>query len=116
MVRALQRSILGSWIDVSFFSTSRQRTPRVPRSSARVSPTGPAPTMRTCVSITRFSVIQQAGVVRPARLHPEGLLLLELQLLAPHPARRPDQRRPQRQLRLVLEPDRVDHGALDAVG
>src|SRR5579864_4589590 len=29
-----------------------QRMPRRPRSRAKVSPTGPAPTMRTCVSLT----------------------------------------------------------------
>src|SRR5437660_12045908 len=51
MVRALHRSIFGRRAGAGFFSISRQRTPRRPRSTASVSPTGPAPTMRTCVSI-----------------------------------------------------------------
>src|SRR5215212_9132937 len=52
MVRALQRSIFGRNCGASFFSTSVQRTPRWPRSTASVSPTGPAPTMRTSVENT----------------------------------------------------------------
>ena len=51
IVRGLQRSIFGYPSGASFFSISVQRTPRLPRSMASVSPTGPAPTMSTCVSI-----------------------------------------------------------------
>src|SRR6266702_2344520 len=51
MERALHRSILGHMCGASFCSTSVQRTPRRPRSSASVRPTGPAPTMRTSVSM-----------------------------------------------------------------
>src|SRR5262249_55611997 len=50
MVRALHRSIFGKKAGASFCSMSVQRTPRLPRSTASVSPTGPAPTIRTCVS------------------------------------------------------------------
>ena len=51
MLRALQRSIFGRRCGASLRSISVQRTPRRPRSSARVSPTGPAPTIRTWVSM-----------------------------------------------------------------
>ncbi len=51
MLRAFTRSILGRNCGASFCSMSVQRTPRKPRSTASVSPTGPAPTMRTWVSI-----------------------------------------------------------------
>src|SRR3954452_22149011 len=37
-------------MEVALRSTSVQRTPRWPRSRARVRPTGPAPTMRTSVT------------------------------------------------------------------
>src|ERR1043165_5231429 len=49
MVRALQRSILGRNCGASFCSIRTQRTPRCPSAMASVSPTGPAPTMRTWV-------------------------------------------------------------------
>src|SRR5262249_56793870 len=51
MVRALQRSIFGRNWGASFCSITMARTPRSPRSMARVKPVGPAPTMRTCASI-----------------------------------------------------------------
>src|SRR3569832_2815803 len=50
MVRALQRSILGRNAGASLRSISVQRMPRLPRSMASVSPTGPAPTMTTSES------------------------------------------------------------------
>src|SRR5581483_5559534 len=53
MERALQRSILGHMCGSLFCSTSVQRTPRRPSSMASVSPTGPAPTIRTSVSMLR---------------------------------------------------------------
>src|ERR1043166_5600309 len=53
MVRALQRSIFGSLAGAGFCSMRVERTPRRPSSSASVSPTGPAPTMRTWVSKPR---------------------------------------------------------------
>src|ERR1044072_4784281 len=49
MVRALQRSILGRNCGASFCSIRTQATPRRPSAMASVSPTGPAPTMRTWV-------------------------------------------------------------------
>ena len=49
IVRALQRSILGRNSGAAFCSTSMQRTPRRPRSTASVSPTGPPPTINTSV-------------------------------------------------------------------
>src|SRR4051812_16493375 len=52
MERALQRSILGHMCGALFCSTSAQRMPRRPRSSASVRPTGPAPMIRTSVSIS----------------------------------------------------------------
>src|SRR5439155_16603794 len=52
----LQRSILGSRIESALRSTSRQRTPRRPRLSASVRPTGPAPTIRTSVLSTATRV------------------------------------------------------------
>src|SRR5712691_9724156 len=52
MVRALQRSILGRNCGASFCSTTVQRTPRRPRSMASVRPVGPAPMMRTWVSMS----------------------------------------------------------------
>src|ERR1700739_2272765 len=51
MVRALQRSIFGRNCGASFCSIMVQRTPRFPRSIAMVRPVGPAPTMRTSVSV-----------------------------------------------------------------
>src|SRR5690348_5521280 len=56
MVRALQRSIFGRKAGASFCSISVQRMPRLPRSTASVSPTGPAPTIRTCVSAICSSI------------------------------------------------------------
>src|SRR4051812_47102185 len=50
MVRALQRSILGRKAGASLISSRTQPMPRLPRSTASVSPTGPAPTITTCVS------------------------------------------------------------------
>src|SRR2546425_6503083 len=50
IVRALQRSILGRNCGASLRSISVQRTPFWPRSMASVSPTGPAPTIKTSVS------------------------------------------------------------------
>src|SRR6185436_16166623 len=52
MVRALQRSIFGRNCGASLRSTSVQRTPLCPRSTASVRPTGPAPTTSTSVSST----------------------------------------------------------------
>src|SRR5215470_1215568 len=49
MVRALHRSIFGRNCGASFCSSRMQRTPRRPRSIARVKPTGPAPTIMTWV-------------------------------------------------------------------
>src|SRR3989442_15572567 len=51
MLRALTRSIFGKNCGASFCSTSMQRTPRRPRSTASVSPVGPPPAMRTWVSM-----------------------------------------------------------------
>src|SRR5580704_4818236 len=51
MVRALARSILGRKAGASFCSMMVQRTPRRPRSMAKVRPVGPAPTIRTSVFI-----------------------------------------------------------------
>jgi hypothetical protein len=51
MVRALQRSIFGRNCGALFRSISVQRTPRRPSSTASTSPTGPAPTIKTSVSI-----------------------------------------------------------------
>src|ERR1700683_2122392 len=51
MVRALTRSIFGKNAGRSFCSMRMQRTPRWPRSIASVSPVGPAPTIRTSLSI-----------------------------------------------------------------
>src|SRR5207302_956772 len=51
MLRALTRSIFGKNCGASFCSTSMQRTPRRPRSTASVNPVGPPPAMRTWVSI-----------------------------------------------------------------
>src|SRR6202035_1858214 len=62
MVRALHRSILGRKAGASFCSIKVQRTPRLPRSTARISPADPAPTMRTCVS-------GMSPSVRVSRLH-----------------------------------------------
>src|SRR5258708_25617020 len=45
------RSIFGSNAGRAFCSISMQRTPRLPRSMASVSPVGPAPTIRTSLSI-----------------------------------------------------------------
>src|SRR5688572_20710865 len=59
MVRALQRSIFGRNCGASLRSTSVQRTPFWPRSTARTSPTGPAPTMRTSVSNKRLIIISR---------------------------------------------------------
>src|SRR6185436_12878004 len=52
MVRALQRSIFGRNCGASLRSSSVQRTPLCPRSTASVRPTGPAPTTSTSVSST----------------------------------------------------------------
>src|SRR5580658_378283 len=51
IVRALTRSIFGKNAGRSFCSMSMQRTPRWPRSVASVSPVGPAPTIKTSLSI-----------------------------------------------------------------
>src|SRR5688500_15002395 len=59
MVRALQRSIFGRNCGASLRSTSVQRTPFCPRSIARTSPTGPAPTMRTSVSSKRLIIMSR---------------------------------------------------------
>src|SRR4051812_41755893 len=71
MVRPLQRSILGKRLCVWLRSTSVHRTPRRPRSSARVRPTGPAPTMSTSVESTDIPIIDygqpDAPAVRPER-------------------------------------------------
>src|SRR5215211_7443130 len=72
IVRALQRSILGRNWGVSFRSMSSQRMPLRPRSMASVKPTGPAPTMMTCVSNSR---------PRSQREHPLGIQLKELLLV-----------------------------------
>src|ERR1700722_10823079 len=50
IVRALQRSIFGRNCGSGFCSMSTHRMPRRPRSSAKVNPTGPAPTIMTWVS------------------------------------------------------------------
>src|SRR5215471_5982956 len=70
IVRALQRSILGSLAGAGFCSTMVQPTPRRPSSSASVSPTGPAPTMRTWVYdlvleelVTANRILAHEGVV-----------------------------------------------------
>src|SRR3954454_892920 len=55
MLRALQRSIFGRNCGASFCSTIMARTPRRPRSMASVKPVGPAPTMRTWISISPFT-------------------------------------------------------------
>src|SRR5271155_4970972 len=52
MVRALTRSIFGRNAGLAFCSISVAWTPRRPRSMARVSPVGPAPTIRTSQSIS----------------------------------------------------------------
>src|SRR5687768_1416947 len=59
MVRALQRSIFGRNCGAALRSISVQRTPFWPRSMASVSPTGPAPTMRTSVSYKRADYNQR---------------------------------------------------------
>ncbi len=51
MVRALQRSIFGRNCGSGLRSISVQRTLRRPSSTASTSPTGPAPTIKTSVSI-----------------------------------------------------------------
>src|SRR5436309_775659 len=68
IVRALQRSIFGRNSGAAFFSTSMQRTPRRPRSIARVRPTGPAPTTSTSVTMsgTGERPFEWPDVVRPA--------------------------------------------------
>src|SRR5688500_7996902 len=64
MVRALQRSIFGRNCGAALRSISVQRTPFWPRSMASVSPTGPAPTMRTSVSYKRADYNQRMrGIV-----------------------------------------------------
>src|SRR6185503_6592768 len=70
MERALQRSIFGHMCGAFFCSISVQRMPRRPRSSASVSPTGPAPTMRTSVSISPAS-----GLLGPLDVGFDRLLL-----------------------------------------
>src|SRR5580704_7308814 len=55
MVRALMRSIFGRNAGCAFCSIRVQRTPRLPRSMASVSPVGPAPTIRTSLSIALYS-------------------------------------------------------------
>src|SRR6266446_6978575 len=60
-----------------------QRTPRWPRSSARVSPTGPAPTMRTCVSameICRQSYLTQTNCLSGIISRPEETLVIRKKL------------------------------------
>jgi hypothetical protein len=42
---------------------SRANSPRLPRARARVRRTGPAPTIRTCVSAARFAVTEQAMIL-----------------------------------------------------
>src|SRR5271155_594711 len=54
MVRALTRSIFGRNSGFGFCSMRMVRTPRRPRSMARVSPVGPAPTIRTSQSIVFY--------------------------------------------------------------
>src|SRR5688572_8659335 len=51
MLRALTMLCLGMAMAPSRFSISRQSTPRWPRSQASPSPTGPAPTISTAVSV-----------------------------------------------------------------
>src|SRR6202000_3240638 len=62
IVRALHRSILGRKAGSLFCSRRTHRMPRQPRSSASVNPTGPAPTMMTCVCIA--PVPSEAGPKR----------------------------------------------------
>src|ERR1700704_2780020 len=67
MLRAGTRSILGRNCGASFCSISVQRMPRRPRSTASVSPVGPAPAMRTGVSMGWVALPHQhvmAGLVR----------------------------------------------------
>src|SRR6202035_1604775 len=55
MVRALMRSIFGRKAGRSFCSMMVHRTPRLPRSIASVRPVGPAPTIKTSLSIVFHS-------------------------------------------------------------
>src|SRR5579864_7386045 len=73
MVRALMRSIFGRNAGRGFCSIRTQRTPRLPRSMASVSPTGPAPTIRTSLSIAHRSQNR-----RSARRRQSGQLLERL--------------------------------------
>src|SRR5262245_52380328 len=66
IVRALQRSILGRNSGAAFCSTSRQPTPRCPRSTASVSPTGPAPTTTTSVCPAAPSAMSAQPIKCPA--------------------------------------------------
>src|SRR4029077_7304636 len=61
MVRALMRSIFGSNAGRAFCSIKMQRTPRLPRSMASVSPVGPPPTIRTSLSIAHRSQNRRSG-------------------------------------------------------
>src|SRR5712692_7460525 len=61
MVRALQRSIFGRNAGASFCSMTMARTPRSPRSMASVKPVGPAPTMRTWVSMVLLCTQLEIG-------------------------------------------------------
>src|ERR1700733_1631246 len=51
MLRALMRSIFGRNAGCGFCSMRVHRTPRLPRSMASVRPVGPAPTIKTSLSI-----------------------------------------------------------------
>src|ERR1041384_7581450 len=60
MLCALCELALGCSEVVAFSSSTRQRTPRRPRSAASVSPTGPPPTIATLTRMSARSVISDA--------------------------------------------------------
>src|SRR6266513_3628339 len=101
-VRALPHSIFGRNCGASFCSIKVQRTPRLPRSMASVSPTGPPPTTSICVSIARIlpypqSTRQRSDAMEFATLSgsdPKTAVGCELEAPFPHraqPARGADQ-------------------------
>src|SRR5215470_3707907 len=81
MERAFTRSILGRKAGCSFCSTKVQRTPRLPRSIASVRPVGPAPTIKTSLSIGFTQRIRRnhsaSDRQRQARGRDRGIELLE---------------------------------------